>query len=137
MVATTPHASKPEGPPTHPLAEILGEKQEFQGLGRWDRHHVRTTGRTGGRSYKNLEHPRENTANPPKKMAEVHGNRTHTENAGKAGVPVESGAESGALDARKAPDDPQLAEVIDAWPGLPDAVQAGILAMIRAAGGAS
>ncbi|MGO9598357.1 MAG: hypothetical protein ACLP7Q_10235 [Isosphaeraceae bacterium] len=28
--------------------------------------------------------------------------------------------------------DPDLAAVVDAWPGLPEAIRAGILAMIRA-----
>jgi hypothetical protein len=31
--------------------------------------------------------------------------------------------------------DPGLAALIDAWPTLPDAIRAGILAMVRAAGG--
>ena len=56
------------------------------------------------------------------------------ENTGKTAVSAQSGTDSGALDAENGPDDHQLAEVIDAWPGLPDAVQADILAMIRAAG---
>jgi hypothetical protein len=43
------------------------------------------------------------------------------------------GAESGALGARNGPIDPQLASVIDAWPGLSEPIKAGILAMIRAA----
>jgi hypothetical protein len=32
------------------------------------------------------------------------------------------------------PDDPALAAVVDAWPKLPDAIKAGILAMVKAAG---
>ena len=43
--------------PTHRLAEIRGEEQESQGLGRWGRHHVQTPARTEGRSYKNLDIP--------------------------------------------------------------------------------
>jgi hypothetical protein len=31
--------------------------------------------------------------------------------------------------------DPALAALIDAWPALPEAIRAGILAMVRAAGG--
>jgi hypothetical protein len=31
--------------------------------------------------------------------------------------------------------DPDLAAIIDAWPALPEAVQAGILAMVKAAAG--
>ena len=61
--------------------------------------------------------------------------RTPRENTGKIGVSSQSGAESGAVDAENRPDDPRLEEVIDAWGGLPDAVKAGILAMVRAAGG--
>jgi hypothetical protein len=32
------------------------------------------------------------------------------------------------------PDDPDLAAVVDAWPVLPEAIKAGILAMVRASG---
>ena len=72
----------------------------------------------------------------PPQGAELAGDST-----GKTGVPVESGAESGALGARKPPSDPDrmkpidadLAAVIDAWPKLPEATRRSILAMIRAA----
>ena len=47
----------------------------------------------------------------------------------------ESGAESGADGARQAPHDPQLVTVIAAWHILPDAVKAGILAMVKATHG--
>jgi hypothetical protein len=60
-----------------------------------------------------LEHPGESTEN------------TATSPTG--------GAESGALGAREAPIDPSLAAVVDAWPALPDAIKAGILAMVLAA----
>jgi len=33
------------------------------------------------------------------------------------------------------PDDPKLVRIVTAWPDLPEAVKAGILAMVRAAGG--
>jgi hypothetical protein len=36
---------------------------------------------------------------------------------------------------RAAPDDPELAALVAAWPTLPEAIRAGILAMVRAAGG--
>jgi len=49
---------------------------------------------------------------------------------------TQGGAESGALGAEKPLDDPRLVEVVNTWTGLPDAVKAGILAMIRVAGGA-
>lgn len=44
-----------------------------------------------------------------------------------------SAAESGALGARDADPDPELATVIVAWPTLPAALKVGILAMVRAA----
>ncbi|MCH7685408.1 MAG: hypothetical protein IH899_01785 [Planctomycetes bacterium] len=47
----------------------------------------------------------------------------------------QGGAESGAVGAQSALMDPDLRAVIEAWPELPDAVKAGILAMVRAAGG--
>jgi hypothetical protein len=47
----------------------------------------------------------------------------------------QSGAECGALGAQNAPLDPDLAAVVDAWPALPAAIKAGILAMVQAAGG--
>jgi hypothetical protein len=53
---------------------------------------------------------------------------------GNRGVGVQSGAECGAPDSPKTPFDPELASVVDAWPKLPDAIKAGIVAMIRAAG---
>ena len=55
--------------------------------------------------------------------------------SGNTGVAAESGAESGALDAESRSEDPELGTIIDAWPTLPDALKAGILAMIRATGG--
>lgn len=47
----------------------------------------------------------------------------------------QGGAESGALTLGNLSIDPALAALIDAWPKLPEAIRAGILAMIRAAGG--
>jgi hypothetical protein len=35
-----------------------------------------------------------------------------------------------------APTDPDLCQVIDAWPTLPEAVRAGIVAMVKASGNA-
>jgi hypothetical protein len=46
------------------------------------------------------------------------------------------GAESSALGAQNGLFDHELAAVVDAWPTLPEPIKAGILAMIRAAGGA-
>ncbi|MDA0991881.1 MAG: hypothetical protein O3A51_14165 [Verrucomicrobia bacterium] len=42
-------------------------------------------------------------------------------------------AQGAAIDTPKAPGDPDLAAVVEAWPKLPEAIRAGILAMIRAA----
>jgi hypothetical protein len=49
--------------------------------------------------------------------------------------PAPGGAESGALAPQNPAIDPALAALIDAWPTLPDAIRAGILAMVWAAGG--
>jgi hypothetical protein len=48
---------------------------------------------------------------------------------------AEGGAESGAVAAETRPIDPDFAALIDAWPTLPQAIRAGILALVRAAGG--
>ena len=58
------------------------------------------------------------------------------ENTGKTGVSDQSGTESGALGAQEAPLDPELAAVVDAWPALPEAIKAGILAMVETTAGA-
>jgi hypothetical protein len=70
-------------------------------------------------------------------MAEVHGNRTPAETAGNSVNLPQGGAESGALNARRATIDPTFAAVVEAWPTLPDPIKAGILAMVRAASGAA
>ena len=44
-----------------------------------------------------------------------------------------AGAKSGAVDRENAPIDPELAQVIEAWPTLPPAIREAILAMLRAA----
>jgi hypothetical protein len=48
---------------------------------------------------------------------------------------AQGGAKSGALTPETLVIDPGLAALIDAWPALPEAIRAGILAMVRAAGG--
>lgn len=58
------------------------------------------------------------------------------ESAGNSTSATQSGAKSGALGAQNGPLDPDLVVVAEAWPGLPDALRAGILAMVRAASGA-
>ena len=50
---------------------------------------------------------------------------------GKVRVATQSGAESGALFPDWAAHDPELAAVCDAWPGLPEAVRAKIVATVR------
>jgi len=45
-------------------------------------------------------------------------------------------AESGAVGAQNTEIDPELAKIVAAWPGLPDAIRAGIVAMVAAAGDA-
>ena len=46
-----------------------------------------------------------------------------------------SAAQFGAVGDENRSIDPDLAAVIEAWPTLPEAVKAGILAMVNAAGG--
>ncbi len=58
------------------------------------------------------------------------------DSAGNFTIADQSGAESGALGAQNRPCDADLAEVVQSWPSLPDALRAGILAMVRAARGA-
>ena len=66
-------------------------------------------------------------------MAEVYGNRTNAEIAGKVEIPNQSGAECGADDAESGAADADLEPLIAAWPTLPEAVKADILAMAKAA----
>ena len=48
--------------------------------------------------------------------------------------PLSGGAFSGAFLAEIGRDDPRLADLLAAWPSLPEAVKAGIVAMVKAAG---
>jgi hypothetical protein len=57
------------------------------------------------------------------------------QSTGNSSINPQSGAESGALDAQNRPCDADLAEVVQSWPSLPEALRAGILAMVRAARG--
>ena len=43
----------------------------------------------------------------------------------------------GALAAEIAPIEPDLADLLTAWPGLPEAVKAGIVAMVKATQGSA
>ena len=42
--------------------------------------------------------------------------------------------ESGTVDGEKTPSDPDLAQVVEAWPQLPEAIRAAVLAIVRNAG---
>ena len=53
--------------------------------------------------------------------------------SGKQGVDGQGGAKSGALTAGEAAGDRELAAISAAWPSLPPAVRAGVMALIRAA----
>lgn len=64
------------------------------------------------------------------------------ETTGNTGVSLPSGAKCGALSSDSVPNptltkptDPELAAVVAAWPDLPPAIRAGVLALVRAAGG--
>jgi len=47
--------------------------------------------------------------------------------------PAKRAAKSGSTGPESAAIDPELRAVVDAWPTLPDAIKAGISAMVRAA----
>ena len=61
------------------------------------------------------------------------GNAHGAETSGKSGFPSGQRAKRSAIELETPPIDPDLAAVVDAWPKLPEAIRAGILAMIRAA----
>jgi len=68
-----------------------------------------------------------------------HGTRTDSVNAcGSNGLRQpenQFGTETGTLQANSGPIPPDLQVVIDAWPTLPEAIRADIVAMVRTAGG--
>jgi len=49
---------------------------------------------------------------------------------------LDSAAPGAAVGAQNTPIDPDLQAIIERWPELPDAVKAGILAMVRTSGDA-
>ncbi|MCZ6651489.1 MAG: hypothetical protein O7D91_00455, partial [Planctomycetota bacterium] len=62
----------------------------------------------------------------------------HPKTLGNSSGSAESAAESGASNAEYVPNpaeresiDPGLASVVEAWPTLPEAIRAGIVAMVR------
>jgi hypothetical protein len=57
------------------------------------------------------------------------------ETQGKTGISADAGADAGAVETKREQFSPDLQALIDAWPALPDAIKAGILAMVKAAGG--
>ncbi len=71
------------------------------------------------------------------RLAEVGGTGLEPppKSSGFPGYLPEGGAESGAIGAQNGPIDPELAEVVRAWPTLPPVVKGGIMAMVRAQNG--
>jgi hypothetical protein len=61
------------------------------------------------------------------------GSNSPTESAGKQHDSQSGGAKSGANEPKSASLPPDLAELLMAWPALPDAIKTGIMAMIRSA----
>jgi hypothetical protein len=59
------------------------------------------------------------------------------DSSGNSTIANQSGADSGAPGAQNGAIAPDLAAVVEAWPGLPEAIKTGILVMVRAAGEAS
>lgn len=55
--------------------------------------------------------------------------------SGNPGFPESRGTESGTLGAPEAVTDPDLAELVRAWPTMPALIRAGVLALVRAAEG--
>ena len=70
------------------------------------------------------------TVSTSTELPEPAGNRGFRRQGGANGEPIRSGAE-----AMPGPADLELQAVIRAWPRLPEAEQAGIMAMVRAATG--
>jgi len=57
-----------------------------------------------------------------------------SENTGKTGISADAGADAGAVETKNCSPDADLQSIIDAWPTLPEAIRAGILAMVDASG---
>ena len=56
-----------------------------------------------------------------------------SQSSGKSQIDSTGGAESGAFQAANGSHDPDLQLINDHWPQLPDAIRAGIIAMVQAA----
>ena len=68
-------------------------------------------------------------------MADLQSDGLPRKTRGKHHVSEGVGADAGAVETKNAHADPDLQAIIDAWPGLPEAIKAGILATVKAAGG--
>ena len=75
--------------------------------------------------------PRNRWLNAHLKPMDDEGLEQPSVSSGKHRATPESGAESGAILAETAQQDLDLQTVIGAWPGLPTAVKAGLLAAVR------
>ena len=76
-------------------------------------------------------------ANEIKNPEAVNAGLGQTGNSPQKTALLETGAaESDALAARNTPIDPDLALIIEVWPGLPEETKVGILAMVRTSGDA-
>ena len=65
-------------------------------------------------------------------MAEVHENRTNTQNPGKSTISNQSGAKSGAVDAQNASRDTDFTDWLNGCPvELTDEAKTGILTIVR------
>ena len=62
------------------------------------------------------------------------GRRLTPETTGNTGISSDAGADAGAVETKLAHIGPDLQGIIDAWPALPDAIKAGIVALVKASG---
>ena len=67
-------------------------------------------------------------------MADLQSAATCPDSPRKQHISDSTGADAGAVETKNAHDDTHLQAIIEAWPALPAAIKAGILAMVRAAG---
>jgi hypothetical protein len=67
---------------------------------------------------------------PTKYISGEDRTRTTLENAGKTGVPQESGAESGAVESDSGASDSDLMAVVGAWPTLSETIKRQVVALV-------
>jgi hypothetical protein len=72
----------------------------------------------------------------PRAPVNSHEKTGYAENSAGSGG-ANCGAPGAGNPADNPPDDPDLVAIVGAWPTLPDVIKAGILAMVKAAGGKS